>query len=61
MIKFQDVKRPPMIFIVRKSMTPAARSHPVKQSYGFEDEVSSWKRNIKISPMDYKAFKDEAT
>jgi hypothetical protein len=24
----------------------------VKQSYGLED--ASWKRNIKISPMDYK-------
>jgi hypothetical protein len=25
-----------------------------------ETTLSSWKKNIKISPMDYKPFKDEA-
>jgi hypothetical protein len=59
--EFRTSRDPPTIYIVRKPMTLLPRSPwSSKQTY-LRSEVSSWKRNIKISPMDYKPFKDEAS
>jgi hypothetical protein len=53
MIKFQDVKRPAYDLYRTETYDPAAKT-PGQANYVLEDIVSSWKRNIKISPMDYK-------
>jgi hypothetical protein len=58
MIKFQDVKRPAYDLYRTETYDPAAKipwSNKLTALTGFFQE------NIKISPMDYKPFKDEAS